>query len=89
MKRKNSKILNTNPMKDSESSKKQIKNTSETHLNSVENANCPLNIQTSQSLFSSLLHPVCTVEEFFANYWQKQPLYIPVTSKVSVELVIQ
>lgn len=45
------------------------------------NKSSGLNFQSPRELVSSILSPVCNVEKFFAEYWEKQPLHIPATSK--------
>ena len=77
MKRKKVKVKSSN----SESSamkKKKI-----TLLKSYSESNCPLNFKSCKTLLESLLSPVCSFDRFCDEYWEKKPLFVPASSKVS------
>ena len=51
-------------------------------LESMPESKNGLNFQSSNELLTSILYPACSVEQFLAEYWEKQPLYISGASMV-------
>nr|CAB3265593.1 bifunctional lysine-specific demethylase and histidyl-hydroxylase MINA [Phallusia mammillata] len=50
-------------------------------LNEIPLQECPLNFSDPEKFLSSLLSPVCDLETFFNDYWEKKPLHIPFSTR--------
>ncbi|XP_076820680.1 ribosomal oxygenase 2-like [Clavelina lepadiformis] len=61
---------------DNNDTKKRSSSSSPSLLTEIPAVKCPLNFSSAQSLLESLLGPACTLDEFFAQYWEKKILLI-------------
>jgi len=44
-----------------------------------------LNFQSPRQLLSSIIYPACTLEQFFVEFWEKQPLHVKVSSESNLK----